>query len=233
MPLVRWQERHRRMNHALEEAWTQGGKAPDDPGLRDAYEEVLRAPIRIIVLPLGKAINHGGITRVADAYRIERVDFAREEDRAIDFAGQRGTKGWQPWRWNDPLDSIREAKQDGFTVAALTLSNRAVDIAECNWAFPLAIVVGAENEGIPSQIEDLCDLSIAVPMYGLVASLNVVTATALCLEYAVRRYAATHREFQPVRRGSRRLLGMEPLDFTSPCAQTSEVSKVRRKNSKS
>lgn len=213
MPMIRWQERHRRMASALEEAWTEGGKTANDPGLREAYQRFDRCPIRLIVLPLGKAINQGGITRIADAYRIARVDFAQEADRAIDFAAQRGSKGWQPWRWSDPHTSIQEAKQEGFFVASLTLSEQAVDVAEFEWKFPIAMVLGEENAGIPAEIEALCDASIAIPLYGLVSSLNVVTAGAICLEYATRAYSKLHPEFEPVRRESRRLLDMEPNEY--------------------
>jgi tRNA (guanosine-2'-O-)-methyltransferase len=214
MPLIKWQERHRRMLGALEDAWHEGGKTPADPGLRERYDELPRSPIRLIVLPLGKAVNHGGMTRVADAFRIERVDFAREPDRAIDFAGQRGTKGWQPWRWVEPEAAITEAKGDGYTLAALTLSEDAVDVAAAEWQFPLAILIGEENAGIPPEYEARCDSSVAIPLFGLVQSLNVVTATAITLDYATRAFSALHPEFQPVRSASRRLLGLAPDDYT-------------------
>lgn len=206
MHYVRWKERHRRMMEALEESWHEGGKLPEDPGLRTSYGSLERAPIRIITLPLGKAINHGGMTRIADAYRIERVDLAREADRAVDFAGQRGSKSWQPWRWCNPEDAIREAKAEGLSTIALTLSDRSVDIACFTWEFPCAIVVGEEAGGIPAEIEELCDASVAIPLYGLVTSINVVTATAIALEYALRSYRTQRPDFQPARSASRRLL---------------------------
>lgn len=201
------------MLEAHDEAWTQGGKAPGDPGLREAYKEIPRAPIRLIVLPLGKAINHGGLTRVADAYRLERVDFEREGDGAIDFAGQRGTKGWQPWRWIPVEQAISEARSEGYAVAALTLSERSVDLDEAPWRFPLAIVIGEEKEGIPGEIEAECDFSVAIPLYGLVTSLNVVTATALAAHAAIAAYRQTDPEFQPVRNISRGLLGLPPTEY--------------------
>lgn len=203
------------MRDSIQEAWENGGKTPDDPGLRECYAEIPRAPIRLVVLPLGKAVNHGGMTRIADAYRIERVDLSREGDNAIDFSGQRGTKGWQPWRWVDPVEAIEEAKAGGYTLAALTLSERAVDVAHAPWTYPLAILVGEENGGIPDELERQCDFSIAIPLYGLVTSLNVVTATAIALDHALRDYGKTHEDFQPVRRGSRRLVGMEPTDYSA------------------
>lgn len=203
------------MYSAIDEAWQEGGKIPEDPGLREHYGSIPRAPIRLIVLPLGKAVNHGGMTRVADAYRIERVDFCPEPDKAIDFAAHRGTKGWQPWRWIDTETAIREAKADGFTLVALTLSDRAIDVAAANWPFPLAMVIGEENAGIPEEIESQCEMAVAIPLFGLVASLNVVTATSIALEYALRSYSERNPDFQPVRQVSRRLLGQAPKDYSS------------------
>lgn len=194
------------MLESIEEAWREGGKTPSDPGLREHYASVARCPIRLIVLPLGKAVNQGGMTRIADAYRIERVDFSPESDRAIDFAAQRGSKKWQPWRWVDTQSALSEARAEGYAIAALTLSERAIDVARADWTFPLAILVGEENEGVPAEIEAQCDFSVAVPLYGLVQSLNVVTATAIALEYSTRQYAEIQPDFQPVRTASRRLL---------------------------
>ncbi len=201
------------MQAALDEAWNEGGKAASDPGLREVYAQIPRAPIRLIVLPLGKAVNHGGMTRIADAYRIERVDLSQEPDRAIDFAANRGTKGWQPWRWVPAETAIAEARQDGYNLAALTLSDRAVDVAQAPWKFPLAILIGEENAGVPPEIEEQCDFSIAIPLYGLVQSLNVVTASAIALDYAIRAYAEECPEFQPLRSASRGLMGLPPRDY--------------------
>lgn len=201
------------MYAALDDAWKEGDKEASDPGLREVYSQIPRAPIRLIVLPLGKAVNQGGMTRVADAYRIERVDFSQEPDRAIDFAANRGTKGWQPWRWVPAEVALAEARSDGYSIAALTLSARAVDVAGAIWKFPLAILIGEENAGVSAEMEDQCDFSVAIPLFGLVQSLNVVTATAITLEYAIRAYSAVTPEFQPVRAGSRRLAGLEAVVY--------------------
>ncbi|OJU65484.1 MAG: hypothetical protein BGO01_16640 [Armatimonadetes bacterium 55-13] len=201
------------MDAALEESWREGGKDAHDPGLREQYRDIPKAPIRLIVMPLGKAINQGGMTRVADAFRLERVDFQKEQDGAIDFAGQRGTKGWQPWRWVPVEQALKEAKAEGYTLAALTLSERSVDIETAPWKFPLALVIGEEQNGIPEALEAQCDLSVAIPLYGLVTSLNVVTATALAVHSAVRAYRQECPEFEPVRTMSRGLMGLDPLEF--------------------
>jgi tRNA G18 (ribose-2'-O)-methylase SpoU len=211
---IHWRERQRRIRASLNEAWDTGGREGEDPGIRVAYETIPRAPIRLIALPLNKDVNHGGLLRVADAFRLERVDLTHTEDFAIDFSGHRGTLGWQPHRWVTPDQAIRDAKTDGYNLCALTLSPRAQDIKKIEWPFPLAIVLGSENEGVPPDIEAQCDLVVAIPMYGLVTSINVATAAAIVVHEAVRAYAQINTEFKPVRASSRRLLGLGPEDFS-------------------
>jgi hypothetical protein len=112
MDLVRWKERQRRMQEEQDAAWNAAGSLADDPGLRESYSGLARAPIRLIVCPLRKNINHGGLLRLADAFRLKQVDFAPEEDEAVDMSGHRGTRACQPHRWISASESISEAKGD-------------------------------------------------------------------------------------------------------------------------
>jgi tRNA G18 (ribose-2'-O)-methylase SpoU len=211
---ITWRERQRRIRASLGEAWETGARPGEDLGLRAAYEDIPKAPIRLIALPLNKDVNHGGLLRIADAFRLERVDLCRAPDRAIDFSGNRGTSQWQPYRWTEPEEAVQDALKDGFTLCALTLSPQAVDIMEVQWQFPLAIVLGSEVAGVPAEIEERCELAAAIPMYGLVTSLNVATAAAIVVQQAIRAYAMQNPEFQPVRSASRRLLGLEPETYS-------------------
>lgn len=206
MRLIGWHERQRRMREALGDAWESAGYHAHDPGLRDRYPTLPRAPIRLICCPLIKDVNQGGLLRIGEAFRIERVDLSPEADGAVDFSGQRGTSAYQPFRWIDPEQAIAEAKADGFSVVALTLSPDSVALESVEWRFPVAIVLGSENEGLPVEILELCDSAIAIPLYGLVTSLNVATAAAIVVHGAVQAYRVGE-DFAPAREVSRRLLG--------------------------
>ncbi|NAW78187.1 23S rRNA (guanosine(2251)-2'-O)-methyltransferase RlmB [Vibrio sp. V33_P6A3T137] len=52
---------------------------------------------------------------------------------------------------------------------------------------PLAIVMGAEGDGMRRLTRDTCDDLIKIPMAGSVSSLNVSVATGICLFEAVRQ----------------------------------------------
>ncbi|MCW5944071.1 MAG: hypothetical protein KIS66_17715 [Fimbriimonadaceae bacterium] len=185
----------------------------DDPGLRAAYPSLERTPIRLIACPVVKDINQGGLLRVADAFRLEGVDLAPTSREGADLRGGVSAGRWQPHRWIAPLDAVRESRAAGRQVVALTFDADAMPYDRFDWRFPLAIVVGEEVYGMHSEVRALCDASVAIPMYGMVESLNVATGAAIVVATAFRRFLETRPDFAPARNASRRLLGLPDADF--------------------
>jgi 23S rRNA (guanosine2251-2'-O)-methyltransferase len=56
---------------------------------------------------------------------------------------------------------------------------------------PLALVMGAEGEGMRRLTRETCDQLVRLPMAGQVESLNVSVATGICLYEAVRQRSAS------------------------------------------
>lgn len=193
------------MDAENEAVWVDA-EAAAGPRLRQVYPTLLRAPIEVIVCPLGKAVNHGGILRAADSFRIERVTFQKEEDGATDFAGSRGAKKWQPYRWLNAIEAAKEAKANSRTVVSLTWTPEAISIYDFEWTFPISIVAGSEWQGVPDEIVDLSDHVIAIPMFGATGSLNVAVASSIVLSQATMAYHRSNPEFIPAREESQHLL---------------------------
>ncbi|WP_159657002.1 23S rRNA (guanosine(2251)-2'-O)-methyltransferase RlmB [Vibrio atypicus] len=64
------------------------------------------------------------------------------------------------------------------------------DIYQARLTGPLAIVMGAEGDGMRRLTRETCDDLIKIPMAGSVSSLNVSVASGICLFEAVRQRLA-------------------------------------------
>ena len=93
-----------------------------------------------------------------------------------------GTVFQVPWTRIDPwpggVDLLREA---GFVTAALALSDDSVslDALEADAPERLALVLGAEGDGLKPATIAAADLTVRIPMAGGVDSLNVAAAGAV------------------------------------------------------
>lgn len=97
-----------------------------------------------------------------------------------------GTVFQVPWTrlepWPSGLDRLREL---GFTVAALALRDDAVSLDQFSAALAggtpskLALMLGAEGDGISTAALEAADLIVTIPMSGGVDSLNVAAAAAV------------------------------------------------------
>jgi tRNA G18 (ribose-2'-O)-methylase SpoU len=99
-----------------------------------------------------------------------------------------GTVFQVPWArlepWPSGLDRLREK---GFCLVALALAADAVPLDDLAADAPdrLALVLGAEGDGLSDRALAHADLAVRIPMAGGVDSLNVAAAAAVAL-WAVR-----------------------------------------------
>ena len=68
-----------------------------------------------------------------------------------------------------------------------TADETQTDVYACDLTGPLAIVLGAEGEGMRRLTKENCDELIRIPMAGEVECLNVSNAAAVCLYESVRQ----------------------------------------------
>ncbi|GAA6526799.1 RNA methyltransferase [Intrasporangium sp. DVR] len=95
-----------------------------------------------------------------------------------------GTVFQVPWTRVDPWPSgIGVLQRFGFTVAALALSADAVTLDELEADPPakVALVLGAEGDGLGARTVAAADLTVRIPMAGGVDSLNVAAASAVAM----------------------------------------------------
>ncbi|MFC5076364.1 23S rRNA (guanosine-2'-O-)-methyltransferase RlmB [Vibrio thalassae] len=84
--------------------------------------------------------------------------------------------------------TMRVLQEQGIWIAG-TAGEATHDIYQAKLDGPLAIVMGAEGDGMRRLTRETCDDLIKIPMAGSVSSLNVSVASGICLFEAVRQRA--------------------------------------------
>lgn len=88
-----------------------------------------------------------------------------------------------------PVDALEAIAEMGLNRVG-TSSAGGQDIYDADLAGRVAIVVGNEANGLPSELEDHLDQKVRIPMLGPADSLNVAVASALVCFEAVRQRRA-------------------------------------------
>ncbi|MDF0719966.1 RNA methyltransferase [Kaistella sp. PBT33-4] len=94
------------------------------------------------------------------------------------------TKGAETWveveKMPHSLDSLRQIKNRGFKILAVSPENNATMLPDYDLTEPVALVFGTEKEGVTDEILNFADETLAIPMYGFTKSFNVSVAAAIC-----------------------------------------------------
>jgi len=77
--------------------------------------------------------------------------------------------------------ALERLKEAGFTAVGLDGSATGTIYDEACPEGLVAVVVGSEGSGISRLVRERCDLLVALPMLGRVASLNASASLAACL----------------------------------------------------
>lgn len=157
-------------------------------------DDVLHSARRIAVLEdIVDHTNLGAVFRSAAALGIDAVLVT---PRCADPLYRRsirvsmGAVFQVPWiRLTSWPGSVRTLQDQGFTVAALALTDDAVDLQDLAADNPerLALVLGTEGGGLDARTLHLADCRVRIPMNPLVDSLNVAAAGAVAFWECRRR----------------------------------------------
>lgn len=153
----------------------------------EEYRALPRHTIRLVAFNALEP-NIAGVLRTAEAFMIEHVYMLRKPKSRSETAGEGKL---QPTTYTaDLLDVIRQAKADGYTVIALEQTTESVSLPRAQLPLRICLVAGDEGGGVPPKALALCDGAVAIPQFGKIPSLNVVTAVSIALYEWVRQHAA-------------------------------------------
>ncbi|MEK7628047.1 MAG: RNA methyltransferase [Patescibacteria group bacterium] len=151
-----------------------------------------RRGIRIILEDIHDPHNAGAIMRTADAFGIQEVwfIFAQEKPynpRRVGKGSSSSANKWLSFRIFQSTEDCVAALAVEECVSVATTLHGGVPIGEVALeSFPeVALWVGNEHRGLSEVAIASAAVRVLLPMEGMVESLNVSVATALCIQYLV------------------------------------------------
>lgn len=134
--------------------------------------------------------NVGAIIRTAEAAGADVVVLPERRSSGVNGTVRKAAAGATAYipiaRVSNVALSLRTLKAAGIWIAGADASSDATPYTRIDLARDVAIVIGAEGDGLSQVARKECDYLAAIPMSGKVASLNASVAAALLL-YEARR----------------------------------------------
>lgn len=146
-------------------------------------EDVCRGARRVAVLEnVMNPTNVGAIFRSAAALNMDAVLLTEGCSDPLYRRAERVSMGTVfQVRWTYFDGKMSSLKQLGFATAAMALDDNSVSVSDPKLAAEekLAVVLGAEGDGLAAKTISDCDYTVKIPMSHGVDSLNVAAASAV------------------------------------------------------
>jgi 23S rRNA (guanosine2251-2'-O)-methyltransferase len=135
--------------------------------------------------------NVGAIVRTAECAGADGMILPDRRSAGINATVRKSAAGAAAHlpiaRVGNVTDSIRALKKSGVWVAGADASDKAVAMKEADFDRDLALVIGAEGEGLSQLVKRECDYLVKIPMLGQLASLNASVAAGVLIYEALRQ----------------------------------------------
>lgn len=169
---------------------TQGVKRLTEDGLYDLIRE--NREIMLLVLDgVQDPHNLGACIRSAEGAGVAAVVVPRHKSAHVTETVVRiacGGAANVPVVTAGNMSRFLKTIREDFGVRVVGAADGAAcDLYDCEMKPPLAVVLGAEGEGMRRLTREGCDQLIKIPMAGKVDCLNVSNAAAVCLFESVRQ----------------------------------------------
>lgn len=165
-------------------------EAPLAQSLTELLDVVEGPPLLLVLDGVTDPHNLGACLRVANAAGAHAVVAPRDKAVGINATVAKVASGaaeTTPYIMVTNLArALRELKEAGVWIIG-TSDDAVPSVFQTKLEGPVAIVMGAEGEGMRRLTRETCDELMHIPMMGSVESLNVSVASGICLFESVRQ----------------------------------------------
>lgn len=159
---------------------------------KQRFEEVMQyriAHMHVLLEDVYQAHNASAVVRSADCFGVQHVHFIENRNKyKISGDVALGASQWvNIKRHPDSKQAITELKNEGFRIVATTPHKNDKLVYDLDVKDKFVLVFGTEKEGITSDVQDMADEFVKIPMMGFTESFNVSVCAALCMQELTRR----------------------------------------------
>jgi 23S rRNA (guanosine2251-2'-O)-methyltransferase len=163
---------------------------PERHSLDDVLDAVTGDPLVLVLDGVTDPHNLGACLRVADGAGAHAVLAPKDHAVGLNATVAKVASGAAetvPYLMVTNLArSLKELKEHDIRIVGLS-DDAEHTLYETDLRGPLALVMGAEGEGMRQLTRKTCDVLVRIPMMGAVESLNVSVASGICLYEALRQ----------------------------------------------
>jgi tRNA (guanosine-2'-O-)-methyltransferase len=166
---------------------------PRSPRRLEKIRRVLgcRQPgLRVVMENIHDPHNVSAIFRTCDAVGAMQVEllYTTEEFPRIGKKSSSSANKWVEKRRHTTVEGCFSAlRSEGFRILATRIGGEAHSLYGIELTEKVAFVLGNEHRGVSDEAAAGADALIAIPMVGMIESLNVSVAAAVCLYEALRQ----------------------------------------------
>ena len=153
------------------------------------YEEG-ESPFVVVLDGVTDVRNFGAIARTCECAGVHAIVVPVHRSAAANADAVKTSAGalhtLPVCRENNISETIKFLKSSGLKIVAAS-EKSPLDYTKADYTGPLAIVMGAEDEGVSPENLRLCDETVSIPIRGTIQSLNVSVAAGILIYEAIKQ----------------------------------------------
>jgi tRNA (guanosine-2'-O-)-methyltransferase len=137
--------------------------------------------------------NVSAVLRTCDAVGVKQVEllYTIEKFPRIGKKSSSSASKWIERRRHTSVEACRSVlKSEGFSILATCPGGGSRSLYDVDLTGKIALVFGNEHRGVSEDAMRAADVQVKIPMIGMIESLNVSVAAAVCLYEALRQRLA-------------------------------------------
>lgn len=160
---------------------------------KDKIMQVLRRrqpTLTVVMEDIHDSHNVSAVLRSADAVGVREVQLLYAHE-AFPKLGKKSSASAVKWIDRRKFKSVQECydalHKEGFMIYATRIGSESRSLYDADLTQRVALVFGNEHRGVSDEAAERADGLLVIPMNGMIQSLNVSVACAVCLYEASRQ----------------------------------------------